>query len=116
MCHFEEPCPYWNLAWTKQVTDALSIDICGGEQDNNLALWKHMIDARVVDVVQPDICYLGGIERTLRVARMARAAGLPCTPPSANLSLVTLFHLTLMGALETETGNAACRESGCRDV
>src|SRR3546814_6193314 len=89
MCHFEEPCPYWNLAWTKQVTDALSIDICGGEQDNNLALWKHMLDARVVDVVQPDICYLGGIERTLRVARMAREAGLRSEEHTSELQSLT---------------------------
>ncbi len=98
--HFEEPCPYWRLDWTRQVTEALSLDVTGGEQDNNLALWKHMIESRTVDVVQPDICYLGGIERTLRVARMAQAAGLPCTPHSANLSLVTIFTLHLMGAIE----------------
>jgi L-alanine-DL-glutamate epimerase-like enolase superfamily enzyme len=100
ICHFEEPCPYWELDWTRSVTDALALDVTGGEQDNNLALWKHMIDSRVVDVVQPDICYLGGIARTLRVARMAQAAGLPCTPHSANLSLVTIFTLHLMGAIE----------------
>ena len=33
-------------------------------------------------------------------ARMAAAAGLPCTPHSANLSLVTVFTLHLMGAIE----------------
>ncbi len=100
ICHFEEPCPYWNLEWTKQVTDALSIDVTGGEQDNNLTLWKHMIDARIVDVVQPDVCYLGGVERTLRVAKMAQDAGLTCTPHAANMSLVTIFTLHLMGAIE----------------
>lgn len=100
ICHFEEPCPYWNFEWTKQVTDALSLDVTGGEQDNNLTLWKHMIDARIVNVVQPDVSYIGGIERTLRVAKMAQQAGLPCTPHAANLSLVTIFTLHLMGALE----------------
>lgn len=98
--HFEEPCPYWRLDWTKQVTDALDLDVTGGEQDNSLAMWQHMIDARIVDVVQPDICYLGGMDRTLRVVKMAQAAGLPCTPHSANLSLVTIFTLHLMGAIE----------------
>lgn len=34
--HFEEPCPYWKLAETKQVTDALAIDVTGGEQDWDL--------------------------------------------------------------------------------
>ena len=31
--HFEEPCPYWEFEQTKQVTDSLSIDVTGGEQD-----------------------------------------------------------------------------------
>ena len=52
-----------------------------------------------VDIVQPDVCYMGGIVRTLRVARMAAAAGLPCTPHSANLSMVTLFTMHLLGAI-----------------
>ena len=97
--HFEEPCPYWELEWTKQVTDALDLDVTGGEQDCDLATWRHMIDMRAVDVVQPDVCYLGGIVRTLEVAAMARDAGLPVTPHSANLSLVTVFTLHLMAAL-----------------
>ncbi len=89
--HFEEPCPYWEFEQTKEVTDALDIDVTGGEQDCDLPTWQQMIDRRIVDIVQPDICYVGGICRALRVARMAEAAGLPCTPHCANLSLVTLF-------------------------
>lgn len=100
VCHFEEPCPYWEYHWTKEVADALDLDVTGGEQDCELALWRFMIDMRAVDVVQPDVCYLGGITRTLKVAAMAKAAGLPVTPHSANLSLVTVFTLHLMGAIE----------------
>jgi L-alanine-DL-glutamate epimerase-like enolase superfamily enzyme len=58
-----------------------------------------MTQMRAVDVVQPDICYLGGLTRTLRVVAMAQAAGLPVTPHSANLSLVTVFTLHMMGAI-----------------
>ncbi|PIV80224.1 MAG: mandelate racemase [Rhodobacteraceae bacterium CG17_big_fil_post_rev_8_21_14_2_50_63_15] len=94
--HYEEPCPYWEMEQTKQVTDALSIDVCGGEQDWDLTHWRRMIDMRAVDIVQPDICYLGGISRTLRVARMAEAARLPVTPHCANLSMVTLFTMHLL--------------------
>jgi L-alanine-DL-glutamate epimerase-like enolase superfamily enzyme len=97
--HFEEPCPYWELEQTKQVTDALDLDVTGGEQDCDLAVWRRMIEMRAVDVVQPDVCYLGGLTRTLRVAEMAQAAGLPCTPHSANLSMVTLFTMHLLGAI-----------------
>ncbi len=98
-CHYEEPCPYWELEQTKQVTDALDIDVTGGEQDCDLPTWRRMIDMRAVDIVQPDVCYLGGIARTLRVVRMAKAAGLPVTPHCANLSLVTLFTMHLLRAI-----------------
>ena len=75
--HYEEPCPYWKLDETKQVTDALSIDVTGGEQDWDLGVWERMIAMRAVDVVQPDVMYMGGITRTLKVVQMAAAAGLP---------------------------------------
>jgi L-alanine-DL-glutamate epimerase-like enolase superfamily enzyme len=97
--HYEEPCPYWEFEQTKQVTDALDIDVTGGEQDCMMANWKGMIEGRIVDVLQPDICYLGGIARTLRVARMAAEAGLPITPHAANLSMVTLFTMHLLRAI-----------------
>lgn len=97
--HFEEPCPYWEIDWTAQVTRALDLDVTGGEQDCDLATWRRIIDSRSVDIVQPDICYMGGLTRTLRVAAMAHEAGLPCTLHSANLSLVTVFSLHLMGAI-----------------
>lgn len=97
--HFEEPCPYWQFDQTKAVADALTIDITGGEQDWDLATWARMIDERVVDIVQPDVMYMGGIVRTLEVARLAAEAGIPCTPHSANLSLVTICTMHLLGAI-----------------
>ena len=97
--HFEEPCPYWRLDETKRVADALTLDVTGGEQDWDLATWERMIAMRAVDVVQPDVMYMGGLARTLRVAEMAAAAGLPCTPHSANLSLVTVCAAHLLGAI-----------------
>ncbi len=100
VCHFEEPCPYWEIAWTAEVARALDLAVTGGEQDNSLTLWRHIIDSRAVDIVQPDVCYVGGLTRALRVAAMAKAAGLPCVPHSANLSMVTVFTLHMMGALE----------------
>ena len=97
--HFEEPCPYWELDQTAQVTRTLGIDVAGGEQDWDLQQWKRIIDGRVVDIVQPDILYLGGMTRSLRVARMAAEAGLPCTPHCANLSMVTLFTMHMLRAI-----------------
>ncbi len=97
--HYEEPCPYWEFDQTRQVTQALDIDVTGGEQDCMIERWETMIRDRVVDVLQPDICYLGGLSRTLRVARMAAQADMPVTPHCANLSLVTLFTMHLLRAI-----------------
>ena len=98
-CHFEEPCPYWELEQTKTVTDTLNIDVTGGEQDCDIPTWKRMIDMRAVDIVQPDILYLGGIARTMRIVELAKSAGIPVTPHCANLSLVTLFTMHLLKAI-----------------
>jgi len=97
--HYEEPCPYWEFAQTRKVREALDLDVTGGEQDCWIPTWRDMIDTHVVDIIQPDVCYLGGMARTMRVAKMAADAGLPCTPHSANLSMVTLFTMHLLGAI-----------------
>jgi L-alanine-DL-glutamate epimerase-like enolase superfamily enzyme len=99
VCHFEEPCPCWELEWTAEVSRALDVPVAGGEQDCRMEQWRRMIDLRAVDVVQPDVCYVGGLSRARRVAKMAAHAGLPCVPHSANRSLVTVFSLHLLGAL-----------------
>jgi L-alanine-DL-glutamate epimerase-like enolase superfamily enzyme len=97
--HYEEPCLYWELEQTKEVADALDVDVTGGEQDCDLSTWRHMIGMRAVDVIQPDVCYLGGMVRTLEVADMGARAGLPCTPHCANMSMVTLFTMHLLGVI-----------------
>lgn len=97
--HYEEPCPYWEMEQTKEVADALDIAVAGGEQDSDLRLWKRMIEMRAVDIVQPDVCYMGGVARTLQVAKMAAEAGIRTTPHAANLSLVTLFTMHVLAAI-----------------
>jgi len=99
VCHFEEPRPYWELEWTAEVAKALDVPVAGGEQDNCLAQWRRMIGMGAVDIAQPDVCYVGGLTRALRVAKMAADAGLPCVPHSANRSMVTVFTLHLLGAI-----------------
>jgi len=49
--------------------------------------WRRMIDMPLpVDIVAADICYLGGISRTLRVVKRRRGR-LPVTPHCANWSI-----------------------------
>ena len=96
---FEEPCPYWELEWTAEVAAALKMDVAGGEQDSDLAQWRRMIRMNAVDILQPDICYVGGLTRAWRVAKMGQPAGKLVVPHSSHLSLVTLFALHFMAAI-----------------
>ena len=97
--HFEEPCPYWEYDQTAEVRAALDIDVAGGEQDCELSSWQLMIEHRSVDILQPDVMYMGGISNTLKVCEMGRKAGLPITPHAANLSLVTMCTMHLLKAI-----------------
>ncbi len=97
--HFEEPCLYWEMEQTAEVAAALDIPVAGGEQDCRMADWRRMIALPAVDIVQPDVGYIGGLTHALEVATMADAAGLQCVPHSANHSLMTVFALHLMGAI-----------------
>jgi len=96
---FEEPCPYWELEWTAEVAAALKMNVAGGEQDNDLAQWRRMIRINAVDILQPDLCYVGGFTRAWRVAKLGQKAGKLVVPHSSHLSLVTLFSLHFMAAI-----------------
>jgi L-alanine-DL-glutamate epimerase-like enolase superfamily enzyme len=97
--HFEEPCPFPQLDETAAVADALDIAVSGGEQDTSLPQFHRMVSRRAVDIVQPDICYIGGVSRARKVAVLAEAAGIPCTPHCANASLLQVFTLHLALAM-----------------
>lgn len=77
---YEEPCRFDHLEETKQVADALRIPVAGGEQEYSEYRFRWTIFHRGVDIVQPDLHYYGGFIRSMRVARMAHAAGMLCTP------------------------------------
>jgi L-alanine-DL-glutamate epimerase-like enolase superfamily enzyme len=97
--HFEEPCPYWEPEETKKVTQALAIDVTGGEQDCDMRIWNDMVKNRIVNIFQPDVMYLGGLTRTLQVAKIIEEGGYICTPHAANLSLVTMCTMHLLKAI-----------------
>lgn len=91
---FEEPVPFDHLWETKEVADALSMAVAGGEQEFSLRRFRWMIENRAVDVVQPDLHYFGGYIRATKVARMAAAAGLTCTPhmSGSGVGYVNVLH------------------------
>lgn len=90
---FEEPVRFDDMEGTRQVAEALTIPIAGGEQESSIPRFEWQIANRALQVVQPDLIYFGGLVRSMRVARMAEAAGIQCVP---HISGRGLGHLTMM--------------------
>lgn len=91
LAFLEEPVPFDYYDETKQIADRLPLPVAGGEQESSLRRFRWMIEHEGVDVVQPDLFYFGGFVRSLRVARMAAAAGIPCTPHMSGGGLGYLY-------------------------
>ncbi|MCW5977199.1 MAG: mandelate racemase/muconate lactonizing enzyme family protein [Bryobacteraceae bacterium] len=91
--YYEEPCPFDHLEDTKKVADALTIPVAGGEQEFSERRFRWMIANRGVDIVQPDLHYYGGLIRSIRVARMAKLAGMSTTVHiSGGFGFVYMLH------------------------
>jgi len=84
---FEEPVLFDDFDGTKAVAEGLSIPIAGGEIESSLSRFEYMIRHRVVQIVQPDLIYFGGLTRAIRVARMAEAAGMQVLPHMSDVGL-----------------------------
>ena len=73
---FEAPLPW---AWHEElrpVQDALSIPLASGEIESRMYDFRWLIANGVLQIVQPDTFYFGGMIRSIKVARMAEAAGM----------------------------------------
>lgn len=88
---FEEPVPFDYYEETREIASKLTIPIAGGEQESSLRRFRWMIENRCVDIVQPDLMYFGGLCRSIKVARMAEAAGMECTPHMSGGDLGYLY-------------------------
>jgi L-alanine-DL-glutamate epimerase-like enolase superfamily enzyme len=66
-----------DYAGLARVTAALTTPIAGGEYLWGIAPFRHMIEARSVDIVMVDIVRAGGVTQWMKIAGMAEAFNLP---------------------------------------
>ncbi len=96
---FEEPVPFEWYEETKQVSDALTIPVAGGEQEFSLHGFRWLIANDGLHIVQPDCFYFGGMIRAMKVARMADAFGKYCTPHMTGGDMGFLYMMHFVSAL-----------------
>jgi L-alanine-DL-glutamate epimerase-like enolase superfamily enzyme len=66
-----------DFAGLARVTAALKTPIAGGEYVWGIVPFRHMIEARSVDIVMVDLARVGGVTQWMKVAGMAEAFNLP---------------------------------------
>jgi L-alanine-DL-glutamate epimerase-like enolase superfamily enzyme len=76
----EEPVSPDNAAGQAEVRAATDIPIAAGETEQTRFAFRDLIEARAVDVLQPDVAIAGGITETLRICALAATHGLTVAP------------------------------------
>lgn len=77
-----------------RVADALITPLAGGECLYGITPFRHMIEARSVDIVMIDLIRVGGISNWMKVAAMAEAFNLPVVS-----HLLPEIHVHLVAAI-----------------
>src|ERR1700731_1137918 len=83
-----------DFAGLARVSDALATPVAGGEYVWGIVPFRHMLEARSVDVPMIDLVRVGGITQWLKVAGMAEAFNLPVVS-----HLIPEVHVHLIGAV-----------------
>ena len=66
-----------DFAGLARVADALSTPVAGGEYTFGIVPFRHMLEARSVDIAMIDLMRAGGITQWLKIAGMAEAFNVP---------------------------------------
>ena len=73
----EDPTHFQDHAGLARIADALDTPIAAGEYAYGIEPFRHMLEARSIDIVMVDLLRAGGITQWMKIAHMAEAYNLP---------------------------------------
>lgn len=76
----EEPLSPDDLAGYAELRDRCPVPVAGGEHEFTALGFAPLIDQRLHQVLQPDICWCGGLTELIKIYAMAKRAGLRVCP------------------------------------
>jgi L-rhamnonate dehydratase len=94
----EEPLPADDLRGYAELSARCPIAIAGGEHEYTAAGFAELIDRRLHRVLQPDVCWCGGLTELVKVYALARRAGLRVCPHRG----AEVWALPALAALDPE--------------
>lgn len=103
---FEEPVAPEDHQGYKAMCDALDLNIAGGEAEFTAWGFRDIIKEKCVDILQPEVCAMGGISEYRKVLAMARAHFLPVVNHVWGSAVAVGTNLHLLAALPDLPGAA----------
>jgi L-alanine-DL-glutamate epimerase-like enolase superfamily enzyme len=77
---FEEPVENKNYEGYKKIKESSKISLAMGEREYDLVALKELIKRKSIDMWQPDIIRIGGVETWIESSRYANSFGIPVLP------------------------------------
>ncbi len=103
---FEEPVASEDHQGYRDLCLALDMNIAGGEGEFTRWGFRDLIEKRCVDVLQPEVCGLGGITEYLKVLALAQAHFIPVVNHVWGSAVAIAVNLHLLTALPDLPGGA----------
>jgi galactonate dehydratase len=93
----EEPCPPGDVEALAEVARALAIPIATGERLVTRSEFRDVLDSRACAVIQPNVCYCGGVSEIRRIAAFAETSFVSIAPhnPNGPIGTMVSVHLAL---------------------
>jgi galactonate dehydratase len=93
----EEPCQPGSVDAVVEVARALPIPIATGERLATRTEFRELLDKRACAVIQPNVCYCGGVSELRRIAAMAETSFVSVAPhnPNGPIGAMVSVHLAL---------------------
>lgn len=103
---FEEPVAPEDRQGYRDLCEALDVNIAGGEAEFTRWGFRDLIGGRCVDILQPEVCALGGISEYQKILAMAQAHFVPVVNHVWGSAVAVGTNLHLLAALPDCPGGA----------
>ncbi len=107
---FEEPIAPEDLDGYRELRSRLKVNISGGEAEFTRWGWRPLLEARCLDIAQPEVCALGGVSEYLKVLALAHSHFTPVVNHVWGSAIAVATNLHLLAAMPPLPGGLFPRE------
>ena len=95
---FEEPVAPEDRDGYRELRAGLTVPIAGGEAEFGRWGWRRLLEARGLDIAQPEVCALGGVSEFMRVLTLCQAHFTPVVNHVWGTDVAVAVNLHLLAA------------------